>query len=487
MLCQAKNVSEKNKQGLVMMTYQLIIYTSFFLIISLMDAAFAVISIFLLNTCLLLFFALKRPYITFFKLRLESYAWVVLTGPIILLFSGLMSLKQMGGGIARHGSVDPLGILILFLSMVFISIFLDNVGFMEYCARLALRFAGHSGRVLFFSLYFTVSVLTVFTSNDIIILTFTPFIYYFAKNAGIDPKPYLLAEFFAANTWSMMLQIGNPTNIFITTALDIKFFEYFKWMFLPTLIGGLVSLLVIYLLFRKEINRKITPVKDDNPSDAIRDKTEAVIGVGILVLCTIGLSIAPYYGISMWRVSLFFAILLAGIILVKDSAKFLKWDYKTISIRPVLARMPWSIVIFVLSFFVMVHALEIHGVTSGIGSFLNKEGLSTAHHIFVYGIGSALSANLLNNIPMSVAFTSIISGLSGVALLAAGFAVTIGSNLGANITPIGALAGIMWMNILRDKKIDISYRRFIYYGVIVTIFTLLVTLGVLALEFYMTG
>jgi len=371
--------------------------------------------------------------------------------------------------------------------MVFISIFLDNVGFMEYCARLALRFAGHSGRVLFFSLYFTVSILTVFTSNDIIILTFTPFIYYFAKNSGIDPKPYLLAEFFAANTWSMMLQIGNPTNIFITTALDIKFFEYLKWMFLPTLFGGLVSLAVIYLFFRNEINRKITPLKDINPSDAIKDKTEAAIGVGILILCTIGLSIAPYYGISMWRVSLFFAMLLAIVILMKDSLKFMKWDYKTISIRPVLARMPWSIIIFVLSFFIMVHALNVHGVTSFVSNFLNKDGLSTTHHIFMYGISSAISANFLNNIPMSVAFTSIISGLSGAALLAAGFAVTIGSNLGANITPIGALAGIMWMNILRDKNINISYKEFIYYGVIVTIFTLFVTLGVLALEFYLTS
>lgn len=58
-----------------------------------------------------------------------------------------------------------------------------------------------------------VAILTIFTSNDIVILTFTPFICYFSKNAKINPIPYLVAEF-AATTYSMMLIIGNPTNIY---------------------------------------------------------------------------------------------------------------------------------------------------------------------------------------------------------------------------------------------------------------------------------
>ncbi|MGF3585413.1 MAG: SLC13 family permease, partial [Thermoplasmatota archaeon] len=90
--------------------------------------------------------------------------------------------------------------------------------------------------------------LTIFTSNDIIILTFTPFIYYFTKNAGIDPKLYLIAEFFAANTWSMMLYIGNPTNILLAAAFDLRFDEYFKWMFLPAIVAGLVNMILLYLV-----------------------------------------------------------------------------------------------------------------------------------------------------------------------------------------------------------------------------------------------
>ncbi|MBO5889329.1 MAG: arsenical efflux pump membrane protein ArsB, partial [Clostridia bacterium] len=52
----------------------------------------------------------------------------------------------------------------------------------------------------------------------------------------------------------------------------------------------------------------------------------------------------------------------------------------------------------------------------------------------------------------------------------------IGSNIGAFLTPIGALAGIMWNNILRNHNVKYSYLDFIKTGFIVSIPTLLVAL-----------
>ena len=37
-----------------------------------------------------------------------------------------------------------------------------------------------------------------------------------------------MAEFAAANTWSMMLIIGNPTNIYLATSAGIDFTEYYR-------------------------------------------------------------------------------------------------------------------------------------------------------------------------------------------------------------------------------------------------------------------
>ena len=37
------------------------------------------------------------------------------------------------------------------------------------------------------------------------------------------------------------------------------------------------------------------------------------------------------------------------------------------------------------------------------------------------------------------------------------FSLILGSNFGACFTIIGALAGIMWINILRNKNVSINY------------------------------
>lgn len=145
-------------------------------------------------------------------------------------------------------------------------------------------------RRLFFALYFTVSLLTIFTSNDIIILTFTPFIYYLTKNADIIPAPYLIGEFFAANTWSMMLYIGNPTNILLAAAFGVHFDKYLQWMFLPTLAAGTANMLLIYALFRKEITRPIRQIDQHDPLCAITDRTGALMGLCLLGGCIIALA-----------------------------------------------------------------------------------------------------------------------------------------------------------------------------------------------------
>lgn len=457
--------------------------------------------IFLLSTALTIYLVLKKPHFSFKisnkEYKVESYFFGAMLAPLLIVFFKFLNLTDLQTGIKGTAQLQPLGILVLFISMVFISIFLDITGFFEYCAKLALKVAGNSGVKLFIALYVTVSILTIFTSNDIIILTFTPFIYYFAKNAKIDPLPFLIAEFFAANTWSMMLYIGNPTNILIATAFNISFDNYLKWMFLPTLFAGITNFILLYLIFKKEINKKIEVVDIGKPIDAIKDKFGAIVGLISLICCIVLLAIAPRLGISMWFVSLVFASVLLLFILIRDIIEVIikKQEQKEkihynldkhleqTTTHSTLQKIPWPVIPFVLSLFITVYALNSYGVTQTIGLFIkNLVGTNTTLNIFVYGFGSALSANLINNIPMSVAFVSIIAPLTGSLQFFVALAVVIGSNLGANITPIGALAGIMWLGILKSKEFTLSFLDFVKYGFMVTGTTLFVALGTLALE-----
>ena len=98
--------------------------------------------------------------------------------------------------------------------------------------------------------------------------------------------------------------------------------------------------------------------------------------------------------------------------------------------------------------------------------------LSHGNHIFVYGIVSTLMCNLINNIPISVLFSEVVDS----AITSEVYASIIGTNIGAFVTPIGALAGIMWLSILKQNNVKFSFLTFTKYGVMLAIPTLIAAL-----------
>lgn len=408
---------------------------------------------------------LTNPSINIGKYHIRIFYWTApVLGSIALLLFRLLPLPVMWEGLTSSGSINPLKILTLFISMTTLSIYLDEVGFFSYIAGISLKFAKTSQLRLFCVLFLLVSVLTVFTSNDIIILTFTPFICYFSKKAEIDPMPYLFGEFVAANTWSMMLIIGNPTNIYLATANGIGFGTYTAHMLLPTLFAGITAFLLLLMIFRKPLSQPIS-IKEEKP--AIRDKGLVIIGLLHLVFCTILLILSSYIGLEMWYITLGFAVSLFLCVTIYKKKKGVK---ERVLLHTIM-RAPWELIPFVLSMFLLVLTLDRYQVTTIISDFFG-----TDHLVWKYGIASFLSANVMNNIPMSVAFSSIVSHLSEADRLPAAYASIIGSNIGAYFTPLGALAGIMWSGILNKMGIPFSFRKYISYGIRISIPVLIAAL-----------
>ena len=84
--------------------------------------------------------------------------------------------------------------------------------------------------------------------------------------------------------------------------------------------------------------------------------------------------------------------------------------------------------------------------------FLISSILGENNLIVKYGISSFISSNLINNIPMSVLFSNIINISETTLQHQAIYSTIIGSNLGAFLTPVGALAGIILNAILPEDK-----------------------------------
>ena len=420
-------------------------------------------------TCLAMIAAvLFFPKVNIGRISLSSYWVVTAVGATLLLLLGAVDIGTVGASLVADTAINPLKILVLFISMTVLSIFLDEIGFFRYLASVTLRKAGHSQIRLFLILYITVSVLTVFTSNDIIILSFTPFICYFAKNAHVSPIPYLAAEFVAANTWSMELIIGNPTNIYLVTATGGNFVSYVAIMMIPTLVSGLVAFLCLYLLFRKKLSQPMEAMPEDVK---IEDRFSLIVGLVHLGACTLLLAIGSYIGLDMWLVSLVSALSLLTFTVILSVIR----KEAPMHTKACLKRAPWELIPFILSMFVVVEALHTNGVTDFIYGML-----SGSASVWSYGITSFLSANLINNIPMSVLYSAI---LSGGATEAAVYATVVGSNLGACLTPIGALAGVMWSSILKEHHLKFSYADFLKIGTTVAVPSLIAALGTLSLVF----
>ncbi|KAI9496025.1 citrate transporter-domain-containing protein [Zychaea mexicana] len=118
----------------------------------------------------------------------------------------------------------------------------------------------------------------------------------------------------------------------------------------------------------------------------------------------------------------------------------------------VLARMPWKILPFALSMFVLVEGLSEVGwigiCATAMVSVARNDYVSTVFGVM--GI-SLLACQLLNNLPMTILFTRILqhpnfaqhAGMSDIVTQAAVLGLVVGSNLGACLTLVGSLAGIM--------------------------------------------
>ncbi len=420
----------------------------------------------------ILIMLIVKPTFTVKSKEISFYWIIALVGAILLLAIGCISPRETWAGLTRQTSVNPLKLLVIFFGMTFLSVFLDEMNLFEYLASVAVRKSKATQKSLFLTLYITVSLLTMFTSNDIVILTFTPFILHFSKRVKINPLPYLIAEFVAANTLSMTLIIGNPTNIYLASSAGIDFLEYLKIMILPSLVCAVEAFFLLLAIFHKQLREPM--LLDDAPVQ-LGDKFLLITGIVHLVVAIIALSICSYINIEMYIPC---AVIAGSLMIFSFVYLLVKKQGLSLFFR-VFKRLPYALAPFVLSMFVIVLALNKCGFTEMVAKAFNN-----GDSIFIYGLTSFLSANVLNNIPMSVLFADGLSlaGLVGVDYYGALYASIIGSNIGAYLTPVGALAGIMWLSILKKHDYPLSFAKFMTYGVMISIPLMILALATLHLS-----
>lgn len=444
-----------------------------------------------------LFFTIRPVRIKKIKIGMALASAVALA---FLFVSGVVDLETIKHGLLDNGAFKPWHIILIFFTVAYISVSTDVTGIFDYLAYITVRRAGGNGNKLFLFFYVFAGFLSIFTSNDIVILTLTPIIFYLGKHAKINVIPLLFAEFFAANTLSMFLYIDNPTNIMVASAMQIGFLEYVQVMWLPTLVAGVVNYHLLKIVFRNILTKHY---RIDKTSDFhVRNWLDAFLSMGLMLAMFVCLVWSGHLDIPIWIITSVFCI----IFIVEDLCfGFYYYLYergrsnaqlqKAQDVYEIpkeknefwlaIKRMPWKILPFIITFFIAIEALGVFGVVDEIAYFISKYSTGLISSISLTGGISFILANIINNQPMTMFFTHIFINegflLVGQNMKGSVYALIIASNLGANLTIIGALAGIMWKRILSVKGLKISYGQFLKVGLFITPFVFISSLATLYL------
>ena len=206
------------------------------------------------------------------------------------------------------------------------AITLDITGVLQAAAYWVSNKGKSSPRKLFTYFYLMLLGLSIVVGNDPVILSGTAFLAYYTKATNLPPTAWLMSEFAVANTASMVLFLGNPTNVVICEGFDVNNVAFTAYTILPFLACALASYVVLALQFwRKKYLPKDMPLTGDlDPRKVFHDPKGAAVGGILLGSCLVVIVIVSFFKVDVWKITLPFAV-----------AKFLfdlAWDhyrYKT--------------------------------------------------------------------------------------------------------------------------------------------------------------
>ena len=363
-----------------------------------------------------------------------------------------------------------------FIAVIIISLLLDESGFFEWAALHVSRWGNGRGRLLFTWIVLLGAAVAALFANDGAALILTPIVIAMLLALGFSQGTtlaFVMAAGFIADTASLPLIVSNLVNIVSADFFDLGFTQYASVMIPVDAAAIAATLIMLHLFFRRDIPATYDVSLLKTPASVIKDAATFRAGWIVLLLLLVGFFVLEPLGIPVS------AIAAAGAAVLFIVAK----RGHGINTGKVLRSAPWQIVIFSLGMYLVVYGLRNAGLTeylSGVLNLLAEKGLWAA--TFGTGFLTAFLSSVMNNMPTVLIGALSIDGstATGVVKEAMIYANVIGCDLGPKITPIGSLATLLWLHVLAQKNMTISWGYYFRTGIIMTLPVLFVTLAALA-------
>ncbi|MGG1396719.1 arsenic transporter [Bacillus salipaludis] len=403
-------------------------------------------------------------------------------GAILVLLSGSVTLSDLG---IITETIS--GAAITIMATIVMAIVLESFGFFHWVAEKLAAKAKGSGIRLFWYVNLLCFLMTLFFNNDGSILITTPILVMLLNNMGLKNHqkiPYLLSGGLIATASSAPIGVSNIVNLIALKIVDMSLYMHTAMMFVPATLGllFLVGLLFIrfYKILPKTVPTKVSglslpsyhPLKPGPLYKTEKQRSRFMRNVLLFVFAVrVSLFVASYLSIPVSVMAVFGSLVLLA----------WRWMYLKVPPTDMLKKTPWYIIIFAFSMYVIIYGLHNIGLTEWLIGFMRPiVSGSLLHASVVMGVLLSVLSNIFNNHPALMVGTLTLTnmGLDTLTLKVSYLANVIGSDMGSLLLPMGTLATLMWMHIVRKGKVRITWWEYVKItGVVIppaVIFTLVV-------------
>ncbi len=370
-------------------------------------------------------------------------------------------------------------VIFLLLGMMIIVSVLRQTGVFEYIAIWAAKRARGSPLRIMILLVLVTAFASALLDNVTTVLLIAPVTLLVCDRLEIGPAPFLMAEAFASNIGGTATLIGDPPSIIIASRAGLSFNDFLIHLTPIVIIIVAVFVALLPRLFPGAFDvdpERVADVMSLEEREAIRDP-RLLIKCGVVLVAVLAGFVA-HEPIHM-EPSLV-ALVGAGILIVISGLEHS--DY--------LSSVEWETLLFFAGLFVMVGALVKTGVVNELARLATEAtgGHALLTTMLILAVSFVISG-IINNVPYAATMAPIISQLlpsvaGHVHQQALWWALVLGTDLGGNLTAVGASANVVILGIARRADSPISFWEFTRKGAVVAAISLALSALYLWLRYF---